>query len=281
MLIAAGQTPVTCLVCRPVFRRARRAGTNVHSRSRRRRAGMVGNSIVLFLKLAGTRPLLQALAIILGTFILEDAATVLAAMRAEEGAIPIWLALVSLYVGVVLGDLGLYALGRLSARIGWIARLAPPDRSRDAGDVAARAGVQGGAGQPLPAGDAAARPTPPAASCGPICGSSPWPRSSPPLPGPRLLFCVSLRVGRLPDRPFRRLALGGRRRVRARPDPRRPLRRPVAERSADEVRNRPAAPSCRRACGSGRSRSSSSGRAGCSTRRSSRSGSRWGCATAT
>jgi membrane protein DedA with SNARE-associated domain len=91
---------------------------------------MVGSSIVLFLKLAGTRPLLQALAIIFGTFILEDAATVLAAMRAEEGAIPIWLALLSLYAGVVLGDLGLYGLGRLSARIGWIARLIPPDRSR-------------------------------------------------------------------------------------------------------------------------------------------------------
>lgn len=91
---------------------------------------MVGSSIVLILKLAGTRPLLQALAIILGTFILEDAATVLAAMRAAEGGIPIWLALLSLYVGVVLGDLGLYGLGRLSARVGWIARLVPPERSR-------------------------------------------------------------------------------------------------------------------------------------------------------
>jgi len=91
---------------------------------------MVGSSIVLILKLAGTRPLLQALAIILGTFILEDAATVLAAMRAEEGGIPAWLALFSLYVGVVLGDLGLYGLGRLSARVRWIARLVPPERSR-------------------------------------------------------------------------------------------------------------------------------------------------------
>ncbi|MBN9559272.1 MAG: VTT domain-containing protein [Alphaproteobacteria bacterium] len=95
---------------------------------------MVGSSIVLILKLAGTRPLLQALAIILGTFILEDAATVLAAMRAEEGGIPIWLALFSLYVGVVLGDLGLYWLGRLSARIGWIARLVPPERSGSLAD---------------------------------------------------------------------------------------------------------------------------------------------------
>ena len=68
---------------------------------------MVGSSIVLFLKLAGARPLLQALAIILGTFILEDAATVLAAMRAEEGAFRSGWRSLSLYVGIVVGDLGL------------------------------------------------------------------------------------------------------------------------------------------------------------------------------
>jgi membrane protein DedA with SNARE-associated domain len=38
------------------------------------------------------------------------------------------LALGSLYVGIVLGDLGLYGLGWLSARVRWIARLLPPHR---------------------------------------------------------------------------------------------------------------------------------------------------------
>lgn len=71
----------------------------------------------------------QAGAILLGTFVLEDAATVAAAMRAREGGIPIPLALAALYVGIVLGDLGLYGLGRLSARIGWVARRLPPRRT--------------------------------------------------------------------------------------------------------------------------------------------------------
>jgi len=49
-------------------------------------------------------------------------------MQVEDGALPVWLALVSLYAGIVLGDLGLYALGRLSAHIPWIARQLPPHR---------------------------------------------------------------------------------------------------------------------------------------------------------
>ena len=87
---------------------------------------MLGNSIASFLALAGHAPLFQALAIILATFILEDAATVLAAMQAEAGAVSVGLALVSLFVGIVLGDLGLYGLGRVSARLRWVTRLLPP-----------------------------------------------------------------------------------------------------------------------------------------------------------
>ena len=94
---------------------------------------IVGTSVASLLQLAGASRLAQAIAIILGTFILEDAATVLAAMRADEGGIPIWLALFALYVGVVVGDLGLYGLGRLSARSRWIAHFIPPDRSRALG----------------------------------------------------------------------------------------------------------------------------------------------------
>lgn len=88
---------------------------------------MLGNWIASLLA-AGHSPLFQALAIVLATFVLEDAATVLAAMRAAEGDISVGLALGSLFVGIVLGDLGLYGLGWLSARVKWIARLLPPQR---------------------------------------------------------------------------------------------------------------------------------------------------------
>jgi membrane protein DedA with SNARE-associated domain len=89
---------------------------------------MLASSITSLLALAGHSPWFQAAAIIIGTFILEDAATVAAAMQVEDGALPVWLALISLYAGIVLGDLGLYALGRLSARVPWIARQLPPNR---------------------------------------------------------------------------------------------------------------------------------------------------------
>ncbi|WP_428491086.1 DedA family protein [Rhodopila sp.] len=89
---------------------------------------MLASSISSLLALAGHSALFQAVAIILGTFILEDAATVAAAMQVESGGLSPWLALASLYVGIVLGDLGLYGLGRLSARIPWVARQLPPRR---------------------------------------------------------------------------------------------------------------------------------------------------------
>jgi membrane protein DedA with SNARE-associated domain len=82
------------------------------------------------LALAGRGPLLQSALIILGTFVLEDAATVLAAMQAQSGTVPVLLALGSLYVGIVLGDLGLYGLGFLSGKVSWIGRLLPAHRRR-------------------------------------------------------------------------------------------------------------------------------------------------------
>ncbi|MBV9785719.1 MAG: VTT domain-containing protein [Acidisphaera sp.] len=91
---------------------------------------MLDTSVAFLLRQAGQHKLFQGLTIILGTFILEDAATVLAAMQAQTGGIPIWLALISLYAGIVLGDLGLYGLGRLSARVAWVRRYVPPHRMR-------------------------------------------------------------------------------------------------------------------------------------------------------
>ena len=89
---------------------------------------MLASSITSLLALAGHSVWFQAGAIIVGTFILEDAATVAAAMQAGEGDLSIALALTSLYAGIVLGDLGLYGLGRLSAHVPWVARQLPPHR---------------------------------------------------------------------------------------------------------------------------------------------------------
>ena len=72
-------------------------------------------SVSALLRLAGTSPAFQAVSIVGGTFILEDAATVLAAMGVQDGRIWWPVALGSLYLGIVLGDAGLYGLGRLAA----------------------------------------------------------------------------------------------------------------------------------------------------------------------
>ncbi len=85
----------------------------------------------LLAEAAGTKPL-QAATIIAGTFVLEDAATLLAAMQVATGVLSLPLALGALYAGIVLGDLGLYGLGRLSASHPWAARLVP-QRRRDLG----------------------------------------------------------------------------------------------------------------------------------------------------
>ncbi len=83
-------------------------------------------------------PALQVFVIIFATFILEDAATVLAGMQAADGSLSVALALGSLYVGIVLGDLGLYGLGRLAALVPLVRRLLPLQRTE-----AVRAWLQG------------------------------------------------------------------------------------------------------------------------------------------
>ena len=64
----------------------------------------------------------------LGTFILEDAATVIAAIQTADGSLSGPLALASLYVGIAVGDLGLYGLGWLAARFPPVTRFIPPHR---------------------------------------------------------------------------------------------------------------------------------------------------------
>jgi membrane protein DedA with SNARE-associated domain len=74
-------------------------------------------------------PVWQWLAVCLGTFVLEDAATVEAALLVAGGHLSGRLALSALYVGVVLGDVGPYGLGRLGRQVPW-ARRWMPDTSR-------------------------------------------------------------------------------------------------------------------------------------------------------
>lgn len=89
---------------------------------------MFSLSVSGLLKVAGAHPLYQATAIIIGTFVLEDAATVLAAMQVQDGHLDWAVGLAALYVGIVLGDLGLYGLGRLAALWPATLRLVPLHR---------------------------------------------------------------------------------------------------------------------------------------------------------
>ena len=81
-----------------------------------------------WLSLHGHDPLIQGVLIMLGTFVLEDAATILAAMDVQVGQVTLIVALVALYTGIVLGDIGLYGLGRLAAVTPWARRWAPAER---------------------------------------------------------------------------------------------------------------------------------------------------------
>jgi membrane protein DedA with SNARE-associated domain len=82
--------------------------------------------------LAGRSPVVQAAAIILGTFILEDAASIATAIAVQDNHITLRVGLGSLFLGIVVGDLGLYGLGLLAARLhegsNWARRLVPPER---------------------------------------------------------------------------------------------------------------------------------------------------------
>lgn len=86
-------------------------------------------SVSPLIAFAVKHPALQAIALILATFILEDAATILAAIQAASGTLSIPLAIGSLYAGIVIGDAGLYGLGRLAALFPWLRRRVQPKRA--------------------------------------------------------------------------------------------------------------------------------------------------------
>lgn len=68
-----------------------------------------------------------ALAIILGAFFLEDPTTIVVGMLAADGIIPVPLALLSLYAGIVVGDITLYCLGWLASTHPRLARYVDHD----------------------------------------------------------------------------------------------------------------------------------------------------------
>jgi membrane protein DedA with SNARE-associated domain len=63
------------------------------------------------LQISSSNEALVALSLFLATFIYEDGATLLAATLAEAGKLNPWLGLVSVFLGIWIGDMGLYAVG--------------------------------------------------------------------------------------------------------------------------------------------------------------------------
>lgn len=86
-------------------------------------------SISALISFAVHHPALQVATLILATFILEDAATILAAVQAASGTLSVPLAIGSLYAGIVIGDAGLYGLGRMAAMFPWIRKRVPSKRA--------------------------------------------------------------------------------------------------------------------------------------------------------
>lgn len=76
---------------------------------------MTSAELTEILRSLSEQPMLLVSLIILTTFILEDAATIAAALLAAEGYIDPYHALTALFVGITIGDIGLYILGRYAS----------------------------------------------------------------------------------------------------------------------------------------------------------------------
>jgi membrane protein DedA with SNARE-associated domain len=81
-----------------------------------------------FLLALGTSSATIILAIIVMTFVMEDLATAGAAMLAAAGTISPLAAALSLFVGIFLGDLSLYALGAYARKHPWTLKRIGEDR---------------------------------------------------------------------------------------------------------------------------------------------------------
>ncbi|MEQ1863032.1 MAG: VTT domain-containing protein [Micropepsaceae bacterium] len=83
---------------------------------------MIQDVGMLFLSL-GSNPWAIAIVIVAATFVLEDVATVAAALLAADNMIAPSLALTALFVGIFIGDLGLYGLGAAARSREWARRM--------------------------------------------------------------------------------------------------------------------------------------------------------------
>lgn len=81
----------------------------------------MADTLTAFLTHAAANPVLVVIAVALATFVLEDAVTVGAALLAAEGILPIPAAVLGLFIGITLGDIGLFAIGALARRWQWLA----------------------------------------------------------------------------------------------------------------------------------------------------------------
>lgn len=71
----------------------------------------------------GSNPWAIAVAIVIATFVLEDAATIAGALLAASGVIAPVAVLAALFTGIFAGDLGLYGLGAAARTRAWARRL--------------------------------------------------------------------------------------------------------------------------------------------------------------
>jgi membrane protein DedA with SNARE-associated domain len=62
----------------------------------------------------------HCLVIFLMTFVHEDAAILAAAFSTVEHKLPVWMAYISVYLGIVVGDLLIYSLGHLAQKNSWL-----------------------------------------------------------------------------------------------------------------------------------------------------------------
>jgi membrane protein DedA with SNARE-associated domain len=70
---------------------------------------------------SGTTSLtLLCVGIVLLSYLLEDLAIATAATLSAQGDLPSSLALMSIFIGIATGDLGLYVLGRFSRKVRWL-----------------------------------------------------------------------------------------------------------------------------------------------------------------
>ncbi len=74
------------------------------------------------------QPLLLALLIILASFILEDLATAAAALITAQTDVHFMIPFSALFIGIILGDIGLYGIGKYSAHFVFLKKFVAQDK---------------------------------------------------------------------------------------------------------------------------------------------------------